>query len=46
MHNNINNSGRMNTVAYKIGQAIALVACLCVSAIFIALTVKCILWIL
>ena len=39
-------SDRMNTVAYKIGQAIALVACLCVSAIVIALTVKCILWIL
>ena len=34
MHNNTNNSDRMNTVAYKIGQAI------------IALTVKCILWIL
>lgn len=33
MHNNTNNSDRMNTVAYKIGQAIALVACLCVSAI-------------
>lgn len=32
--------------AYKIGQAIALIACLCVSAIVIALTVKCILWIL
>lgn len=46
MHNNTNNSDRMNTVAYKIGQAIALVACLCVSAIVIALTVKCILWIL
>ena len=44
--NNTNNSDRMNTVAYKIGQAIALVACLCVSAIVIALTVKCILWIL
>lgn len=29
MHNNTNNSDRMNTVAYKIGQAIALVACLC-----------------
>lgn len=42
MHNNTNNSDRMNTVAYKI----ALVACLCVSAIVIALTVKCILWIL
>ena len=28
MHNNTNNSDRMNTVAYKIGQAIALVACL------------------
>jgi len=24
MHNNTNNSDRMNTVAYKIGQAIAL----------------------
>lgn len=44
--NNTNNSDRMNTVAYKIGQAIALVACLCVSAIVIALTVKFILWIL
>lgn len=33
MHNNTNNSDRMNTVAYKIGQVIALVACLCVSAI-------------
>ena len=39
-------SDRMNTVAYKIGQAIALVVCLCVSAVVIALTVKCILWIL
>ena len=37
------NSG---SLAYKIGQAIALVACLCVSAIVIALTVKCILWML
>lgn len=46
MHNNTNNSDRMNTVAYKIGQAIALVVCLCVSSIVIALTVKCILWIL
>lgn len=25
MHNNTNNSDRMNTIAYKIGQAIALV---------------------
>lgn len=33
MHNNTNNSDRMNTVAYKIGQAIALVVCLCVSSI-------------
>lgn len=33
-------------IAYKIGQAIALVVCLCVSAVVIALTVKCILWIL
>ena len=46
MRNNTNNSDRMNTVAYKIGQAIALVVCLCVSGIVIALTVKCILWIL
>ena len=46
MHNNTNNSDRMNTVAYKIGQTITLIACLCVSAIVIALTVKCILWIL
>ena len=46
MHNNTNNSDRMNTVTYEIGQAITLVACLCVSAIVIALTVKCILWIL
>ena len=38
MHNNTNNSDRMNTVAYKIGQAIALVVCLCVSSIVIALT--------
>ena len=36
----------LGAIAYKIGQAIALVACLCVSAIVIALTVKCILWIL
>ena len=28
MRNNTNNSDRMNTVAYKIGQAIALVVCL------------------
>lgn len=46
MHNNTNNSDRMNTVAYKIGQATSAIACLCVSAIVIALTVKCILWIL
>lgn len=45
MHNN-NNFDRINTVAYKIGQAIALVGCICISAIVIALTVKCILWIL
>lgn len=45
MHNNIN-SDRMNTVAYKVGQAIALIGCICISAIVIALTVKCILWIL
>lgn len=37
---------KSGSLAYKIGQAIALVACLCVSAIVIALTVKCILWIL
>lgn len=41
-----NNDDRINTVAYKIGQALALVSCLCISAIVIALTVKCILWIL
>lgn len=46
MHNNTNNSDRMNTVAYKIGQAIALLACLCVSAIVKAMMIKCILWIL
>ncbi len=45
MHSS-NNNDRINSVAYKIGQALALVACLCVLAIVIALTVKCILWIL
>lgn len=44
MHHN--DSDKINTIAYKIGQAIALVGCLCVSAIVIALTVKCIMWIL
>lgn len=34
-----------NTLAYKIGQAIALVLSCCVAAIAIALTVKCIMWI-
>ena len=42
---NNNNSDKMNNVAYKIGQAIALVACLCISAIAIALMVRCIIWI-
>ena len=37
---------KSGSLAYKIGQAIALVVCLCVSSIVIALTVKCILWIL
>lgn len=38
MYNN-NNPDRMNTAAYKVGQAIALVGCICISAIVIALTV-------
>ena len=46
MHNNINNSDRMNTVAYKIGQAIAILMSLCASAIIVAATIKLIMWIL
>lgn len=45
MHSN-NNDDKINTLAYKIGQALALIACLCISAIVITLTVKCIMWIL
>ena len=45
MHSN-NNDDKINTLAYKIGQVLALTACLCISAIVIALTVKLILWIL
>lgn len=41
-----NNSDKTSTIAYKIGQALALVVCLCVSAIVIALTAKFVLWIL
>ena len=40
MHNNTNNSDRMNTVAYKIWQANAQVACNCVSSNLNSLTVK------
>ena len=46
MHNNTNNSDRMNTVAYKIGQAIAVLMSLCASAIIVAATIKLIMWIL
>lgn len=46
MHNNTNNSDRMNTVAYKIGQAIAVLMSLCASAIIIAATIKLVMWIL
>lgn len=35
-----------NTLAYKIGQAFAIMTCLCVTAIIIAFTVKLIMWIL
>lgn len=46
MHNNTNNSDRMNTIAYKIGQAIAILMSLCASAIIVAATIKLIMWIL
>lgn len=46
MHNNTNNSDRMNTVAYKIGQAIAVLVSLCACAIIVAATIKLIMWIL
>ena len=46
MHNNTNNSDRMNTVAYKIGQAIAILMSLCASAIIVAAMIKLIMWIL
>lgn len=46
MHNNTNNSDRINTVAYKIGQAIAILMSLCASAIIVAATIKLIMWIL
>ena len=35
-----------NTFSYKLGQAVGLIAVLCVEAILIALTVKLIMWIL
>lgn len=35
-----------NTFSYKLGQAVGLIAVLCVAAILIALTVKLIMWIL
>lgn len=46
MHNNTNNSDRMNTIAYKIGQAIAVLVSLCACAIIVAATIKLIMWIL
>ena len=46
MHNNTNNSDRMNTVAYKIGQAIAVLMSLCASAIIVVATIKLVMWIL
>lgn len=46
MHNNTNNSDRMNTVAYKIGQVIAVLVSLCASAIIVAATIKLVMWIL
>lgn len=39
-------SNNKNSLSYKIGQAMAIVAGLCVTAIVIALTVKLIMWIL
>lgn len=35
-----------NNLGYKVGQALALVAGLCIAAIVVALTVKFIMWIL
>ena len=35
-----------NTLAYKIGQAFAIIVCLCATAIIVALTAKLIIWIL
>lgn len=35
-----------NTFSYKLGQALGLITALCIAAIFVALTVKLIMWIL
>lgn len=35
-----------NTFSYKLGQALGLIAVLCVAAIVVALTIKLIMWIL
>lgn len=37
---------KKNTLAYRIGQAFALMICSCITAIIIALTIKLIMWIL
>lgn len=39
------NNTKTNNLAYKISQIIALVMCVCASAIMIALTIKFIMWI-
>lgn len=35
-----------NTFSYKLGQALGLIAVLCITAIVVALTIKLIMWIL
>lgn len=37
---------RLKNLSYIIGEALGLIACMCVAAIIIALTVKFIMWIL
>ncbi len=41
-----NNSNETKNFAYKIGQAVGVIVCLCVAAIAVALTAKFIMWIL
>lgn len=43
---NKNNNEKSNTLAYKIGQALAIIASFCFAAIVVALTIKFVLWIL